>query len=70
MNSYCYERRDRREYLVEVYECYSRHEETIFQELNDSRGSAGFNVYRDYVDEETKDRKMCEIKNCQNCVIS
>ncbi len=70
MKTYCFERRNRREYLIEVYECYSRNEDRVFRELNDSRGSAGYNVYREYVEEELRDRRICEAKSCQKCVIS
>ncbi len=69
LSTYCYEQSSRNKYLVEVYECYARHEEKLFQELNDERGSAGVNVYREVVGEELRDRKMCETKNCQKCVI-
>lgn len=69
-NTYCYERIHRNEYLIEVYECYARHEEVLFQELNDERGSPGVNVYRQVVEEDMRDRRICERRSCQNCVIS
>mmetsp|Transcript_11304 Transcript_11304/g.23830 ORF Transcript_11304/g.23830 Transcript_11304/m.23830 type:complete len:412 (+) Transcript_11304:59-1294(+) len=70
MKTYCFERRNRREYLIEVYECHSRNEDRVFRDLNDTRGSAGYNIYREYVDEELRDRRICEAKSCQKCVIS
>lgn len=74
MNTYCYEKRSRNEYLLEVYECFALHEEEQFQQLNDDVGRAGVNVYRE-VCEEVDDRDrlaLCERgkSSCEQCVIS
>lgn len=70
-NTYCYERIVRNEYLIEVYECYARHEEELFKELNDERGRPGVNVYRQVVEEDMRDKSICEGKShCRHCVIS
>lgn len=70
LNTYCFERVHRNEYLIEVYECYARYEKGLFQELNDERGCPGVNVYRQVVEEEMRDRSVCEGKACRHCVIS
>jgi len=76
MNTYCYEKESRNEYLLEVYECYALHEEEQFQRLNDEVGRAGVNVYREFLreEEEGRDRMaICERgkrSSCQQCVIS
>ena len=70
METYCYESKSRREYLVEVYECHARHEADLFLELNAERGRAGVNVYRDAVEEDLRDRRVREqTNNCQKCVL-
>ncbi|KAL7533088.1 hypothetical protein ACHAWF_004332 [Thalassiosira exigua] len=69
-NTYCYERIHRNEYLIEVYEPYARGEEQLFAELNERKGCPGVNVYRQEVEEDMRDRRMCEAKNCRTCVIS
>lgn len=71
-NTYCYERVARNEYLVEVYEPYARHEVRLFRELNERAGHPGANVYRQEVEEDMRDRRMCERSSCQrpNCVVS
>jgi len=76
LNTYCYEKISRNEYLLEVYECYALHEEEQFQRLNDDVGRAGVNVYREFLceEEEGRDGRMaiCERgkSSCQQCVIS
>jgi len=68
--TYCYESKSRREYLVEVYECHARHEGGLFLEINGERGRAGINVYRDAVEEDNRDRRVCEqTNNCQKCIL-
>lgn len=70
VGTYCYESTSRREYLVEVCECLARHEGGLFLELNGERGRAGVNVYRDVVEEDTRDRRVCEqTNNCQKCIV-
>ena len=74
-NTYPHERIHRNQYLVEVYEPYARHEDRMFKELNEQRGSPGVNVYRQEVEEDMRDKRMCERSNiCQKpknvCVIS
>jgi len=74
-NTYCYERIQRNEYLIEVYECHARQEERLFRELNGGEmGCAGVNVYRREVeDDRSRDRlSICEKRSIceQNCVIS
>jgi hypothetical protein len=77
MDTYCYEKRGRNEYLLEVYECYALHEEKQFQQLNDELGRPGVNVYRREVcaedEEQRRDRvAICERgkSSCQQCIIS
>ena len=74
MRTYCYEKKSRNEYLLEVYECYALHEEVQFQQLNDDIGRAGVNVYRDVCEdmEERERMAICERgKNtCEQCIIS
>ena len=67
--AYCYEEAWRHEYLVEVYECHARGEGALFRELNKERGKAGANVYREVIEEDVRDRRVCEKTNCQNCVV-
>lgn len=76
-NIYCYEMVDRKQYLIEVYECYARNEVQLFKEINDEKGKAGVNVYRKecVVENEDllRDRSICEKKSLcegQSCVIS
>jgi hypothetical protein len=72
MNTYCYEQKGRKQYLLEVYECQVRGEGQLFRDLNDDRGRAGVNVYREVIEEEDRDR-LCEVKTCQKlqkCIIS
>lgn len=73
LNTYCYEQVDRKQYLLEVYECQIRGEVGMFKELNDRVGQTGVNVYREALEEEDKDRRVCEVKAChklQQCVVS
>ena len=74
MHTYCYEKKSRNDYLLEVYECLAVHEVEQFQQLNDHVGRAGVNVYREMcVEEEERDRMaICERgkSSCQQCVIS
>ncbi|KAL3778563.1 hypothetical protein HJC23_011659 [Cyclotella cryptica] len=72
MNTYCYEQKGRKQYLLEVYESQVRGERQLFRELNDDMGQAGVNVYREVIDEERR-YKLCEVKTCQKlqkCIIS
>ena len=69
-NAYCYESITWKEYLIEVYECYAKQEVDLFRELNADRGSAGVNVYRETVEDEARDKKICENTKCQQgCVV-
>ena len=75
-NVYCYEKISRRQYLIEVYECYVRNEIQKFNELTNERGSPGVNVYRrecvgDDIDTPLRDMSICEKKNvCEkSCTI-
>jgi hypothetical protein len=73
-NTYCYEQVGRKNYLLEVYECQIRGEVGLFRELNDGKGGqAGVNVYREAMEEDDMDRRICEVKTChklQQCIIS
>lgn len=81
-NIYCYEKVIRKQYLIEVYECYARNEVTLFQQVNNDKGCAGVNVYRKecVVSEEddddglllaTRDKSICEKRSMceQSCII-
>ena len=74
INTYCYEQTNRKQYLLEVYECQVRGESEWFKELNDRKGMVGVNIYREALEEEDKDRRICEVKTChkltQQCVMS
>lgn len=73
INTYCYEEIGRKQYLLEVYECQIRGETGMFKELNDRKGRIGVNIYREALEEDDNDRRVCEVKTChkmQQCIIS
>jgi len=71
ISTYCYEQTGRKEYLLEVYECQIRGEMKLFKELNEKKGAqAGVNLYREAMEEDNNDRRVCEVKTCQQCVVS
>jgi hypothetical protein len=73
MSTYCYEQVGRKQYLIEVYEPLVCGEVDLFRELNDARGQAGVNVYREAKEEDDRDKRVCELKTChkmQQCVVS
>ena len=36
----------------------------MFKELNDRKGRIGVNIYREALEENDHDRRVCEVKTC------
>jgi hypothetical protein len=72
--AYCYEETGRGAYLLEVYECHSRDEARLFDELNAGpEGKAGRNAYRREVVIPERERRREEKegrRDCSRCTIA
>ena len=58
MNTYCFEKKNRHEYLNEVYECYAYDEVEYAKQLTIEKGLRGVNVYLDPIQRQEREQQQ------------